>query len=74
MTPNSDTPYSFLWLDLRAEPVVITVLKIESGRYHSGQLIDLRTFNFAYVGTRTFLYRFAGAKLGRYGNSSTEAI
>jgi hypothetical protein len=24
-TPNSDTPYSFLGLDLRAEPIVITL-------------------------------------------------
>jgi Protein of unknown function (DUF1254) len=27
VTPNSDTPYSFAGLDLRAEPVVITVPK-----------------------------------------------
>lgn len=25
ITPNSDTPYSFVWLDLRAEPMVISV-------------------------------------------------
>jgi hypothetical protein len=25
ITPNSDTPYSFLWLDLRAEPMVLSV-------------------------------------------------
>ena len=24
ITPNSDTPYSMLWLDLRAEPMVIS--------------------------------------------------
>ncbi|MEO6030027.1 MAG: DUF1254 domain-containing protein [Candidatus Binatia bacterium] len=54
VTPNSDTPYSFLWLDLRAEPVVITMPKIEKGRYYTGQLIDLYTFNFAYLGTRLF--------------------
>ena len=52
VTPNSDTPYTFLWADLRAEPVVITVPRIEPGRYYSGQLIDLYTFNFAYLGTR----------------------
>src|SRR3979490_246549 len=23
-TPNSDTPYSFVWLDLRAEPIVLS--------------------------------------------------
>ncbi len=51
-TPNSDTPYSFLGLDLRAEPIVLTVPKIEDGRYFSLQLIDLYTFNFAYIGSR----------------------
>ena len=28
VTPNSDTPYSMLWADLRAEPIVITVPEI----------------------------------------------
>src|SRR5277367_529622 len=54
VTPNSDTPYSFLWMDLRAEPIVITMPKIEKNRYYSGQLIDLYTFNFAYLGTRAY--------------------
>jgi len=54
VTPNSDTPYSFLWADLRAEPVVITMPKIEKQRYYSGQMIDLYTYNFAYLGTRAF--------------------
>ena len=45
--PNSDTPYSTLGLDLRAEPMVITVPPIEKSRYYSVQLIDLYTFNFA---------------------------
>jgi hypothetical protein len=53
ITPNSDTPYSFLWADLRAEPLVLTVPKIEEGRYYSLQFIDLFTQNFAYAGTRT---------------------
>jgi hypothetical protein len=52
VTPNSDTPYSMLWLDLRAEPVVLTVPEIEEGRYYSIQLIDLYTHNFDYIGTR----------------------
>jgi len=54
VTPNSDTPYSFAWLDLRLEPIVITVPKIEPGRYYSVQLIDLYTHNFGYLGTRSF--------------------
>jgi len=52
-TPNSDTPYSFIGMDLRAEPMVLTVPKIEKERYFSIQLIDAYTFNFYYIGSRT---------------------
>src|SRR5271154_2176119 len=52
-TPNSDTPYSFIGMDLRAEPIVLTVPPIEKERYFSIQLIDAYTFNFDYIGTRT---------------------
>jgi hypothetical protein len=52
-TPNSDTPYSFVGMDLRTEPLVLTVPKIEKNRYFSVQLIDAYTFNFAYIGSRT---------------------
>lgn len=52
-TPNSDTPYSWLGMDLRAEPIVLTVPAIEKGRYFTIQLIDAYTFNFAYIGSRT---------------------
>src|SRR6478609_5139102 len=51
-TPNSDTPYSFVGADLRAEPLVLTVPAIEKERYFSIQLIDAYTFNFAYIGSR----------------------
>jgi hypothetical protein len=54
VTPNSDTPYSYLWMDLRTEPMVVTMPAIEKERYYTGQLIDLYTFNFAYLGTRSF--------------------
>ncbi|HWU55798.1 MAG TPA: DUF1254 domain-containing protein, partial [Rhizomicrobium sp.] len=52
-TPNSDTPYSTVGADLRTEPLVFTVPRIEAGRYYSLQFVDLYTFNFAYVGSRT---------------------
>jgi len=52
-TPNSDTPYSWLGLDLRAEPYVLTVPPIEKKRYYSIQLIDLYAHNFGYIGSRT---------------------
>ncbi|MBL9145144.1 MAG: DUF1254 domain-containing protein [Verrucomicrobiaceae bacterium] len=51
-TPNSDTPYSMAGLDLRAEPIVLTVPPIEKSRYFSVQLIDAYTHNFAYLGSR----------------------
>ena len=51
--PNSDTPYSWLGLDLRTEPYVLTVPPIEKKRYFSIQLIDLYTHNFGYIGSRT---------------------
>jgi hypothetical protein len=52
-TPNSDTPYSFVGADLRAEPLVLTIPPIDKDRYFSVQLIDAYTFNFAYIGSRT---------------------
>ncbi|TDR85347.1 DUF1254 domain-containing protein [Enterovirga rhinocerotis] len=52
ITPNSDTPYSFLILDLRREPLVVTLPKIDDGRYYSLQIVDLYTNNVDYLGTR----------------------
>jgi hypothetical protein len=52
VTPNSDTPYSFVWMDLRAEPVVLSVPPVEKNRYYSVQLEDGNTFNFGYIGSR----------------------
>jgi len=51
-SPNSDTPYSFVGADLRAEPLVFTVPAVEKERYYSLQFIDMYTFDFAYVGSR----------------------
>jgi hypothetical protein len=52
VTPNSDTPYSFLWMDLRAEPIVLSVPAVEKGRYYAAQLEDGNTFNYGYIGSR----------------------
>ncbi len=52
-TPNSDTPYSWMGLDLRAEPIVLTLPPMEKERYFSVQFTDAYTFNFDYLGTRT---------------------
>lgn len=53
VTPNSDTPYSFLWMDLRAEPMVLSVPAVEKSRYYAVQLEDGNSFNFGYIGSRT---------------------
>ena len=52
VTPNSDTPYSWLFLDLRAEPVVLCVPEIAKDRYYSVMLTSQYTFNFGYIGSR----------------------
>ena len=61
VTPNSDTPYCMFWVDLSAEPLVISIPEMEDNRYYSFQLIDLFTHNFAYLGTVT-----TGNKAGKY--------
>ena len=61
VTPNSDTPYSMLWLDLRAEPMVISVPAVEKERYYSVQLIDGNTYNYGYIGSRA-----TGSDAGKY--------
>ena len=52
VTPNSDTPYSIAWLDLRAEPIVLSVPAVEKERYYSVMLCDGNTFNYGYIGSR----------------------
>src|SRR5216683_884995 len=61
ITPNSDTPYSLLWLDLRAEPVVLSVQAVEKTRYYSVMLCDGNTFNYGYIGSRA-----TGSEAGDY--------
>lgn len=62
ITPNSDTPYSFIMMDLRAEPIILCVPKVDANRYYSVQLVSLYTFNFAYIGSRA-----TGNEAGCYG-------
>lgn len=61
VTPNSDTPYSFVCLDLRAEPFVLSVPAVEKKRYFSLQLTDWNTFNYGYIGSRA-----TGSEAGDY--------
>jgi hypothetical protein len=53
VTPNSDTPYSMVEMDLRAEPLVFCLPKVDKGRYFSVQLADLYSYNVGYMGSRT---------------------
>ncbi|MGW0938501.1 DUF1254 domain-containing protein [Streptomyces sp. NPDC002666] len=51
VTPNNDTPYSWAWLDLRAEPWVVSVPAVD--RYYVLPLHDLDTAYVGYIGART---------------------
>jgi hypothetical protein len=51
VTPNNDTPYSYAWVDLRAEPWVLTVPEIEEGRFCTSQWDDLWGYVLANVGS-----------------------
>jgi hypothetical protein len=67
VTPNNDTPYSWAWLDLRAEPIVLSLPDVPAPRYYVNQWFDLYTHNFAYTGVRTTgreagTYLFAGPR------------
>jgi len=53
VSPNTDSLFSLLWMDLRAEPIVVSVPEVDGDRYYSIQLQDLSTHNFGYIGTRT---------------------
>src|SRR5271155_5756307 len=61
ITPNSDTPYSLMEIDLRSEPTVISVPAVPKPRYYSVQLTDANTFNYGYMGSRT-----TGSEAGDY--------
>ncbi len=53
VAPNVDTPYSYAWLDLRADPIVLSLPEFEKQRYVSLQLIDSYTYILGYVTPRT---------------------
>jgi hypothetical protein len=53
ISPNSDTPYSMMFMDLRSEPIVLSVPAVTKPRYYTVQLIDGNTYNFGYIGSRS---------------------
>jgi hypothetical protein len=52
VSPNADTLYSFAFLDLVREPMVLSVPEMD-GRYYLMQMLDAWTNVFAAPGTRT---------------------
>src|SRR5262245_42418610 len=47
--PSSET--SILWMDLRSEPVILSVPAVDPKRYYSVMLCDLNSYNYGYIGT-----------------------
>jgi hypothetical protein len=56
VSPNADTLYSFAWLDLRQEPIVLSVPDVGK-RYYLMQMMDAWTNVFASPGSRTTGHR-----------------
>ncbi|MGY4314197.1 DUF1254 domain-containing protein [Bradyrhizobium sp. JR3.5] len=61
ISPNSDTPYSMVWMDLRVEPIVLSVPAVDPKRYYSVQLCDGNVYNYGYIGSRA-----TGSEAGDY--------
>jgi hypothetical protein len=49
--PLTDMPYSEMGADLSAEPLVVTMPAIDRHRHNLTQVIDLYSFNLAYIGS-----------------------
>ena len=58
--PNNDTLYSVTWLDLSAEPIILSHADM-GDRYFTFEIASMTSDNFAYVGTRT-----TGSKAGDF--------
>lgn len=50
VSPNNDTPYSYAFLDLRAEPLVFEYGDLTDDRFFMFQFVDAMTNNAAYIG------------------------
>ncbi len=76
VTPNNDTVYSWAWLDLRREPIVMEIPDIDASRYNIFQWFDLYTYNFATPGSRlngTSAKTYLFAKQG-WSGSTPDAV
>ncbi|MGH6715397.1 MAG: DUF1254 domain-containing protein [Bradyrhizobium sp.] len=59
--PNNDVAYSLLWVDLRTEPIVLSVPAVDARRYYSIMLRDGKFYNYGYIGSRA-----TGSEAGDY--------
>lgn len=59
-TMNNDTMYSLAWVDLRKEPMILSVPDT-GDRYYTMELVGMNSDNFDYVGQRA-----TGTKAGNY--------
>jgi hypothetical protein len=59
-SPNCDTLYSNAWLDVAAEPLVLSVPAV-TDRFYCIEMVCMDADNFAYVGTRS-----TGTAAGNY--------
>ncbi len=50
-SPNNDSPYSYAWVDLRAEPWVLTMPQIEADRFYTSQWDDMWGFVLENAGS-----------------------
>jgi len=50
-----------VWMDLRAEPIVLSVPAVDPKRYYSVMLCDGNTYNYGYIGSRA-----TGSEAGDY--------
>jgi hypothetical protein len=59
--PNNDAPCSVAWMDLRTEPMVLSVPAVDPMRYYSIMLRDGNFYNYGYIGVRA-----TGGEAGDY--------
>lgn len=64
VTPNVNTVYGFGFMDLRQEPIILTVPN-SNNLYYMVQIVDMWTNAFAYVGGKTTGYK--GGKFALVG-------
>jgi hypothetical protein len=64
--PNQDTLYSWAWVDVTNEPVILTHADM-GDRYFTFELASMDSDNFAYVGKRT-----TGGKAGSFAIASPD--